>query len=67
MISETRTDLDFKWEDEEIMNVLLKRFDDIHPYSNDPKEFLDNRDYLKNINDNIRKMNRREIKEKTFF
>jgi len=67
MISETRTDFDLKWEDEEIMNVLLKRFDDIHPYSNNPKEFLDNRDYLKNINDNIRKMNRREIKEKTFI
>lgn len=67
MISETRTDLDFKWEDEDIMDVLLKRFKDIHPYANDPKEFIDNKEYLKNINDIIRKMNRKEIKEDVFI
>ena len=67
MISETRTDLDFKWEDEDIMDILLKRFDDIHPYSNDPEEFINDKDCLKIINDNIRKMNKKEIKEDIFI
>lgn len=67
MVSETRTDLDFKWEDKGIMDILLKRFDDIHPYANDPQEFIDHQEYLKEINENIRKMNRREINEDIFI
>ncbi|MCR5146994.1 MAG: hypothetical protein K6B70_06605 [Clostridia bacterium] len=67
MISETRTDLDFKWEDDNLMDILMKKFDEIYPYADDPKEFVEDKECLKVINENIKKINRREIEEKLFL
>lgn len=67
MISETRTDLDFKWEDDNLIEILMKQFDEVYPYANDPKEFVEDKDCLKVLNDNIKKLNRREIEEERFL
>ena len=67
MISETRTDLKFEWDDKEIMDVIMKRFKTVYPYANDPKEFIDDTHYRSTINSFINKFNKREITEDIFL
>ena len=67
MVSETRTDLKFEWEDKEIMDIIMKKFKNIYPYSNDPKEFINDTVYINNINRFINKFNRGEISEELFL
>lgn len=67
MISETRTDLEFEWDDKDIMNIIMKQFKDVYPYSSDPEEFIKNNEYIGQINGLIRKFNRREISDENFL
>ena len=67
MISETRTDLEFEWEDKEIMNIVMKQFKDVYPYSSDPEEFINNKEYINQINALIRSFNKKEISEEIFL
>ena len=67
MIAETRTDLEFEWDDKDIMNIIMKQFKDVYPYSSDPEEFIKNIEYIGQINGLIRKFNRREISDENFL
>ncbi len=67
MLSETRTDLKFEWDDKEIMEIILKQIKQVYPYSSDPQEFIDDKEYLNKINGFIHKLNRREISDDLFL
>lgn len=67
MLSETRTDLEFEWDDKEIMDIIMKQFKEVYPYSNDPEEFINDKEYISQINKYIYKLNRREISEDSFL
>ena len=67
MISETRTDLEFEWDDNGLMDIIMKQFKDVYPYSSDPEEFINVKKYISKINEYIRKLNRRNISEEKFL
>lgn len=67
MLNETRTDLKFEWEDKEIINTIMKQFKDVYPYSSDPKEFIDDKQYLNSINMLIHRLKKREISSDEFL
>lgn len=67
MISETRTDLEFEWDDNGLMDIIMKQFKDVYPYSSDPEEFINDKKYISKINEYIRKLNRRNISEEKFL
>lgn len=67
MISETRTDLEFEWDDNGLMDIIMKQFKDVYPYSSDPEEFINDKKYISKINEYIRKLNRRKISEEKFL
>lgn len=67
MVSETRSDVEFKWDDEGLMDILLKQFDELYPVYGDPDDFVNNPKYLSVINKYIRQFNKNEISEKFFI
>ena len=41
MINGINNDLNFEWEDTHLLNQIIRKIDDIYPYSSDPQEFID--------------------------
>lgn len=42
--------LNFEWEDTHLLNQIIRKIDDIYPYSSDPQDFIDDKYYLNEIN-----------------
>ena len=66
MKNEISSDYNFKWLDDDLMDTLLKKFENIYPYSSDPEEFIKS-DYIKNINTLFTKKNDRRISDGVFL
>ena len=66
MKNEISSDYNFKWLDDDLMDTLLKKFENIYPYSSDPEEFRKS-DYIKNINTLFTKKNDRKISDVVFL
>lgn len=66
MKSEIRTDLNFKWQDNNLMQILLKKFKNVYHYQNDPERFLKKKDCLDELNKIINKFNKKDISEDVF-
>lgn len=66
MKNEISSDYNFKWLDDDLMDTLLKKFENIYPYSSDPEEFIKS-DYIKNINTLFTKKNDRKISDVVFL
>ena len=46
----TNNNLNFEWEDTHLLNQIIRKIDDIYPYSSDPQDFIDDKYYLNEIN-----------------
>lgn len=66
MIDGISNDLNFEWEDTHLLNQIIRKIDDIYPYSSDPQEFIDDKYYLNEINKLFKLLFNRKI-DKTDF
>ena len=66
MIDGINNDLNFEWEDTHLLNQIIRKIDDIYPYSSDPQEFIDDKYYLNEINKLFKLLFNRKI-DKTDF
>ena len=58
--------LNFEWEDSHLLDQIIRKIDDIYPYSSDPQEFIDDKYYLNEINKLFKLLFNRKI-DKTDF
>ena len=66
MIDGINNDLNFELEDTNLLNQIIRKIDDIYPYSSDPQEFIDDKYYLNEINKLFKLLFNRKI-DKTDF
>lgn len=50
MIDGINNDLNFEWEDSHLLDQIIRKIDNIYPYSSDPQDFIDDKYYLNEIN-----------------
>ena len=50
MMDGINNNLNFEWEDSHLINQIIRKIDDIYPYSSDPQEFIDDKYFLNEIN-----------------
>ena len=50
MNSEMNNDLNFEWEDAYLLDEIIRKYDDLYPFSSDPQEFINDKYYLSEIN-----------------
>lgn len=50
MIDGINNDLNFEWEDSHLLDHIIRKIDNIYPYSSDPQDFIDDKYYLNEIN-----------------
>ena len=67
MKNEMHNDLNFEWEDTQLLEDLLKKIDNVYPYSNDPQEFLDDKYFLNEINKLLNLLFERKINKELFI
>ncbi len=58
--------LNFEWEDNHLIDQIIRKIDDIYPYSSDPQDFIDDKYYLDEINKLFRLLFDRKL-DKTDF
>ena len=58
--------LNFEWEDSHLLDQIIRKIDDIYPYSSDPQDFIEDRYYLNEINKLFRLLFDRKL-DKTVF
>ena len=66
MRNDTRRYISFKWQDKYLLNTLLKQFDRIYRYTNDPDDLDKNESFIK-INDYINDFNNKKMLETEFI
>lgn len=67
MIDGINNDLNFEWEDPHLLNKIIRKIDDIYPYSSDPQEFIDDKYYLNEINKLFKLLFNRKINKTNFL
>ena len=50
MIDGINNGLNFEWEDSHLLDQIIRKIDNIYPYSSDPQDFIDDKYYLNEIN-----------------
>lgn len=50
MIDGINNDLNFEWEDSHLLDQIIRKINNIYPYSSDPQDFIDDKYYLNEIN-----------------
>lgn len=50
MIDGINNDLNYEWEDSHLLDQIIRKIDNIYPYSFDPQDFIDDKYYLNEIN-----------------
>lgn len=50
MIDGMNNDLNFEWEDSHLLDQIIRKINNIYPYSSDPQDFIDDKYYLNEIN-----------------
>lgn len=66
MIDGINNDLNFEWEDSHLLDQIIRKIDNIYPYSSDPKNFIDDKYYLNEINKLFKLLFDRKL-DKAFF
>lgn len=67
MIDGINNDLNFEWEDTHLLNQIIRKIDDIYPYSSDPQNFIDDKYYLNEINKLFKLLFNRKINKTDFL
>lgn len=60
-------DLNFEWEDTHLLNQIIRKIDNIYPYSSDPQDFIDDKYYLNEINKLFKLLFNRKIDKVDFL
>lgn len=67
MMDGINNNLNFEWEDSHLINQIIRKIDDIYPYSSDPQEFVDDKYYLNEINKLFKLLFNRKIDKIDFL
>lgn len=67
MMDGIKNNLNFEWEDSHLINQIIRKIDDIYPYSSDPQEFIDDKYYLNEINKLFKLLFNRKIDKIDFL
>lgn len=66
MIDGINNDLNFEWEDSHLLDQIIRKINNIYPYSSDPQDFIDDKYYLNEINKLFKLLFDRKL-DKVFF
>lgn len=67
MMDGINNNLNFEWEDPHLIDQIIRKIDDIYPYSSDPQEFIDDKYYLNETNKLFKLLFNRKIDKIDFL
>lgn len=67
MNSEMNNDLNFEWEDAYLLDEIIRKYDDLYPFSSDPQEFINDKYYLSEINRLFNSLFKRKISKEKYI